>query len=261
MTLWLESWQQVPAGSLPDSDRMLARLSQCDRWPKARAHSLRGWVPCSDGRLYHPVVCEKALEAWIEKLSNSLSGAAGNAKRWGVAIDQSAIRAQFITAVEMLRAIAPQSRALKKKVVAVILAGSPPDNPPESPRDGNAASPPDSGPDRKGQGQGQGQGEGIERESATPRAATASPHSRGVRLPAGWIPEPVHMAFAESLGLRNGKATAELEKFRDYWAAQPGQKGVKTDWPATWRNWVRRAVESQVGKPGAAPALDLEGMH
>lgn len=27
--------------------------------------------------------------------------------------------------------------------------------------------------------------------------------------------------------------------FRDYWIAQPGQKGVKTDWTATWRNWVR----------------------
>jgi uncharacterized protein YdaU (DUF1376 family) len=31
-----------------------------------------------------------------------------------------------------------------------------------------------------------------------------------------------------------------FEQFRDYWVAQPGQKGVKTDWEATWRNWVRR---------------------
>lgn len=27
VTLWLESWHQVPAGSLPDNDRMLAVLS------------------------------------------------------------------------------------------------------------------------------------------------------------------------------------------------------------------------------------------
>jgi hypothetical protein len=27
--------------------------------------------------------------------------------------------------------------------------------------------------------------------------------------------------------------------FKDYWIAQPGQKGVKLDWSATWRNWVR----------------------
>ncbi len=68
------------------------------------------------------------------------------------------------------------------------------------------------------------------------------------------------MAFAESLGLRNGRALAELEKFRDYWTAQPGQKGVKTDWSATWRNWARRAVETTAGK--AAPMADfLEGVH
>jgi len=35
----------------------------------------------------------------------------------------------------------------------------------------------------------------------------------------------------------------EFEKFRDYWIAQPGQKGVKADWDATWRNWVRKAKE------------------
>jgi hypothetical protein len=39
------------------------------------------------------------------------------------------------------------------------------------------------------------------------------------------------------------------EQFRDYWIAQPGQKGVKTDWDATWRNWVRRQ-----SAPKIAPA-------
>lgn len=28
--------------------------------------------------------------------------------------------------------------------------------------------------------------------------------------------------------------------FRDYWIAKPGAMGLKTDWRATWRNWVRR---------------------
>jgi hypothetical protein len=36
----------------------------------------------------------------------------------------------------------------------------------------------------------------------------------------------------------------EVEKFRDYWLAQPGQKGVKADWERTWRNWIRRNAES-----------------
>lgn len=30
-----------------------------------------------------------------------------------------------------------------------------------------------------------------------------------------------------------------FNKFQDYWIAQAGQKGVKLDWFATWRNWVR----------------------
>ena len=29
------------------------------------------------------------------------------------------------------------------------------------------------------------------------------------------------------------------DQFKDYWIAQPGQKGTKLDWEATWRNWVR----------------------
>jgi len=42
-----------------------------------------------------------------------------------------------------------------------------------------------------------------------------------------------------------------FEGFRDYWIAQPGQKGVKTDWTATWRNWVRR---QQTAKKTASEA-------
>ena len=36
-----------------------------------------------------------------------------------------------------------------------------------------------------------------------------------------------------------------FDEFKDYWIAQPGQKGVKTDWDATWRNWVRRQNQAR----------------
>jgi hypothetical protein len=39
---------------------------------------------------------------------------------------------------------------------------------------------------------------------------------------------------------------AVAAEFRDYWIAQPGQKGIKLDWESTWRNWVRR---QRAGKP------------
>lgn len=35
----------------------------------------------------------------------------------------------------------------------------------------------------------------------------------------------------------------EHEKFMDYWRGASGQRATKHDWPATWRNWMRRAYE------------------
>ena len=70
--LWGASWHQVPAASLPDDDRVLAALAGYGRvvkeWLKVRAGALRGFVLCSDGRLYHPVVAEKAVESHRRKL-------------------------------------------------------------------------------------------------------------------------------------------------------------------------------------------------
>lgn len=69
--LWCASWHQVPAASLPDDDAILAQLAGYGRvvkeWKKVRNEALRGWVKCSDGLLYHPVVAEKAAEAWTQK--------------------------------------------------------------------------------------------------------------------------------------------------------------------------------------------------
>lgn len=64
LALWCKSWTQVPAGSLPDDDRVLAYLSGAGaKWKKVKPAAIRNWVKCSDGRLYHPTVCEKAMEA------------------------------------------------------------------------------------------------------------------------------------------------------------------------------------------------------
>lgn len=69
------------------------------------------------------------------------------------------------------------------------------------------------------------------------------------------------MAFAAQQGLTNGRATAELAKFRDFWTAKTGADATKADWQATWRNWVRRAVETAPPK-GRMPADDpFAGAH
>ena len=69
--LWAASWHQIPAASLPDDDRVLAKLCGLGRdiatFQKVRDGALHGFVKCSDGRLYHPVVAEQANEAWARK--------------------------------------------------------------------------------------------------------------------------------------------------------------------------------------------------
>jgi hypothetical protein len=76
----------------------------------------------------------------------------------------------------------------------------------------------------------------TERETKTEKRQISN---RGTRLPA--VIDDVDSWFdfcvKERPDLIASKVYAE---FRDYWIAQPGQKGVKTDWTATWRNWVRR---------------------
>ena len=71
--LWCASWHQVPAASLPDDDVVLAQLSGFGRvvkeWKKVRNGALRGWIKCADGRLYHPIIAEKANDAWVAKLT------------------------------------------------------------------------------------------------------------------------------------------------------------------------------------------------
>lgn len=68
VALWCKSWTQVPAASLPNDDRILAHLSgTASRWKRVKATCMRGWVLCDDGRYYHPVIAEKAMEAWKER--------------------------------------------------------------------------------------------------------------------------------------------------------------------------------------------------
>jgi hypothetical protein len=61
---------------------------------------------------------------------------------------------------------------------------------------------------------------------------------RATRLPQDWaLPDEWRdWAASERKDLDPIKTA---EQFRDYWAAKPGKDGRKTDWQATWRNWVR----------------------
>jgi hypothetical protein len=76
--------------------------------------------------------------------------------------------------------------------------------------------------------------------------------ARGARIPDGWQPDQALADWTRA----NAPVAAnslEVERFRDYWTAQPGAKGRKTDWAATWRNWARRCQEQHT-QPSRGPA-------
>lgn len=66
LKLWMAAMRQVPAGSLPNNDSIVASLAGYANapkgWSKIRDMALYGWVPCNDDRLYHPVICDMVLE-------------------------------------------------------------------------------------------------------------------------------------------------------------------------------------------------------
>lgn len=126
--LWLSSWHQVPAASLADDEAQLAKLAGLGRdlrtWRKVKADALRGWLKAADGRLYHPVVAEMALEAWLEKLAQRKSSAAGNAKRYGHEFDAKPFDDALSEAIGMLTALNPQSRALSRRAAKSLPSGA-----------------------------------------------------------------------------------------------------------------------------------------
>ncbi len=66
--LWGKSWHQVPAGSLPNDDKILAKLAgygwQVDAWLAIKDEALHGFLLCADDRYYHPFICKQALRSW-----------------------------------------------------------------------------------------------------------------------------------------------------------------------------------------------------
>ena len=66
---------------------------------------------------------------------------------------------------------------------------------------------------------------------------------KGSRLDKDWELPLEWGDWAVEKGYEVSQVLEEEEKFKDYWIARPGQGGVKLDWQATWRNWIRNKQE------------------
>jgi len=85
----------------------------------------------------------------------------------------------------------------------------------------------------------------TETETETSKRVSAT---RGTRLSADWMPS--NLLFDWAQGERSDLDVArQVEAFKDYWPAQPGQKGVKVDWDLTFKNWIRNARGVGIAKP------------
>lgn len=62
---------------------------------------------------------------------------------------------------------------------------------------------------------------------------------RGTRLPDDFEPDESCMTLAREMGYTKTRWNACLAEFRDYWRSIGGQRGVRIDWQATFRNRLR----------------------
>ena len=68
---------------------------------------------------------------------------------------------------------------------------------------------------------------------------------RGSRLAEDWFLPTAWGEWALGEGFSEAAIRDQAERFRDYWHAAPAARGVKADWLATWRTWMRNARDRQ----------------
>lgn len=88
------------------------------------------------------------------------------------------------------------------------------------------------------------------REEVKSKAKSRAEAAPASRLPDDWEPTDADAEFCQT-ERPDLAVAATVHRFRDYWIAQPGAKGRKADWPATWRNWVRNERPPPRAAPGS----------
>lgn len=100
-----------------------------------------------------------------------------------------------------------------------------------------------------------------EEKKVKEEAKASSKKQRGSRLSEKWELPREWGLWAISEGWSEPVVRLEADKFRDFWISQPGQKGVKLDWQATWRNWMRNSNSPKAingGPHGQHPKPDTQ---
>jgi hypothetical protein len=111
--------------------------------------------------------------------------------------------------------------------------------------------------DSSGTNENKGLIKGVIHKEVEPVGSPPKKTPRGSRLPAEWRLSKSWGMWAVEQGLPPEIVKSEGEKFRDYWHSVAGAKGVKLDWEATWRNWIRKRLEDRAPKHKANGSEDF----
>ena len=94
----------------------------------------------------------------------------------------------------------------------------------------------------------------VSHNEATPNVVTGNdvtpkPEKKGSRITFTELTTELReQAIKVRPDLSPDQIAFEFDCFLDYWRAKAGSGAVKRDWPATWRNWIRRS--NQFGANG-----------
>ncbi|MFI6681903.1 hypothetical protein, partial [Kribbella sp. NPDC050469] len=81
-------------------------------------------------------------------------------------------------------------------------------------------------------------------------------NGKGTRIPEPFTVDEAMKDWARERNMQPQWVMRQTERFINYWSAAAGAKGVKTDWRATWRNWLLKAQDDS---PAAASPVSRNG--
>ncbi len=231
LALWWASWKQTPAASLPTEPRVLAglaRVADLEKWERVREMALHGWVLCSDGRYYHPVIAELAMTAWEERQEHQQNKESETERkrrereeRKGLfaALKAAGIHLAWNTSLSELRAKASEIGA---EIVPDLSAGQVADGP---------------APVTAIEGTGKGKKKGSSLSASEPAGARAPKRQPEEQIPDDFPGAP-DLALAEgwvdaaAVELSVGQ---QAKRFRNHAATKDRRE---RNWPAAWRQWI-----------------------
>jgi hypothetical protein len=83
LMMWMLAWKQVPCGSWPADEEVIAGALGIDdeQWAIHRKALMRGWVEADDGRLYHSTITKRVIEMLSKRRSDADRKAADRARK------------------------------------------------------------------------------------------------------------------------------------------------------------------------------------